>query len=182
MSMPIPIRLNKEMDGQGSGSSTNSGNSGQLAINDFYSFLFNEKPETKKTVFASNQDADLIMKIWNNGIKDKNGKFKVPAEAATTSDIMRLKASGFLEGANEMLSFTRKAKMIITTMSLGENNTFLKSQKKKNYTEILASMDKRGKKGYRIAETNPTDKAPEPPKKILKVKISKARWDSLKNG
>ena len=45
--------------------------------------------------------------------------------------------------------------MVITTMSLGEQSQFEKKRQNKSYTEILASMDKRGKKGYRSASKDP---------------------------
>ena len=54
--------------------------------------------------------------------------------------------------ATEEVKLTNKAKAVITTMALGENNAFTKMQKKKSYTEIIASMDKRGKKGFRMAK------------------------------
>ena len=47
------------------------------------------------------------------------------------------------------LEITKRGKTIITTMALGEPNKFETSKQQKSYTEILASMDKRGKKGYR---------------------------------
>lgn len=63
---------------------------------------------------------------------------------------MRLKAHGFLTGSSDEVKFTTKAKTVITTMALGETNALTKMVKKKSYTEIIASMSLKGKKGYRI--------------------------------
>ena len=57
---------------------------------------------------------------------------------------------GFLTGGVDEVKLTRSGKIVITTMALGEVNSFAKAKQQKSYTEILASMDKRGKKGYRI--------------------------------
>ena len=57
---------------------------------------------------------------------------------------------GFISSVNDEIKITKKGKVIITTMALGEENAFNKKKTPKKYTEILASMNKRNKPGYRI--------------------------------
>jgi hypothetical protein len=116
-----------------------------------YSFLFNalEKTNTKKVILASNKDADLLYQIWLKSEKKDDGYFKTDSQI-DHNDILRLKANGFLDGDYENIKFTKKGKTVITTMALAEQNNFIKNKQKKDYSEILASMDKRGKPGYRI--------------------------------
>lgn len=146
MPLPIlPINNNNE----------ENNNSGLLD----YSFLFNNNL-TKTSGFrvVSNKDADLLMKIWLKGDKKNNFQFGIDENICSKTDVSRLKVNGLVEAsAGGGVVFTEKAKKVITTMTLGEQNRFLNSKKEKNYTEILASMDKRGKKGYRVAMSGMID-------------------------
>lgn len=139
--MPVPIHKNKN-------------------DNSFidYSVLLNYSiPVSNKKVIASNRDAGLLFQIWSKG-KRKNNKILLDDILnISSSDIIRLKTNGFLIGNTKELEFTRKGKSIITTMSLGEQNAFEKKKQPKTYTEILASLDKRGKRGYRIASQEVSD-------------------------
>ena len=122
-------------------------------VSDF-SMLLNVSPNIpakKKTVQASNNDASLLFEIWAKGEKaEDEDTIKIdPSMNISSRDIMRLKTMGFLTGGVDEVKFTRRGKIVITTMALGETNKFEKSKEQKKYTEILASMDKRGKKGYR---------------------------------
>jgi len=134
--MPVPIRPVKDIE------------RGNIGID--YSILFHTP--VNKTVIASNQDASLLFEIWEKGEKgSKPDAVKVSPETKITSeDISRLKGMGLILGDSKEIQFTKKGKMVITTMSLGEGSKFEKVKQKKSYTEILASMNKRNKKGYRI--------------------------------
>lgn len=146
--MPIPIiplshRENKNPSEQQFSSFFNSS----------LDFLSNnhENNTNSRKIEASNKDADSLLKIWINGTKLQNGTFDVKnVKEITSSEIENLKRNGFITMANEKVSFTSRGKLIITTMCLGENNNFLKNKKNVSYKEILASMDKSNKKGYRI--------------------------------
>jgi serine protease inhibitor len=65
-------------------------------------------------------------------------------------DIIRLKSRGLITGGVNEVNFTKRGKIVITTMSLSEPNKFQTNATEKSYKEILASMDKKNKKGYRI--------------------------------
>lgn len=118
-----------------------------------YSFLATLTPQpakTSKTVVASNKDASLLYELWSMAEKgNKEGTYKIDS-SINSKDIMRLKTRGFLTGNSEEVKFTKKGRMIVTTMALSEPNNFAKEKKQKKYTEILAYNDKRGKKGYRL--------------------------------
>lgn len=141
--MPIPIRpVNfKETDAPSSFSNID------------FSFLLTPSTQAtsnKRTVEASNEDAKQLLDVWMNSEKTKSGKYKTKACKLSSSDMARLNSKGFISGDLSSFSFTNKGRMIITTITLGENNAFLKNKKEVNYKEILASMDKRNKNGYRI--------------------------------
>ena len=106
-----------------------------------------EKTSSKK-VFANDKDAKTLVDLWLNGEKDDNNLYTV--KNAKSDDIERLKSRGFITEKNNKIYFTNKGSVVLTVMTLGENNKFMKNAKEKKYTEILASMDKRGKPGYRI--------------------------------
>lgn len=144
--MPVPINLNSNIN------SDEKNNKLQMD----YSWLLNNIPKNdKKIVTASNKDADTLMQIWLTADKSKDKStneeiFKIDGQKFSSQEIMGLKARGLVTGGSEEIKFTNRGKTVITTMALSENNGFLKNQKSKSYTEILAGMDKRGKSGYRI--------------------------------
>jgi len=114
-----------------------------------YSFLLNVPVSTnKKTVVANNQDASLLFEIWKNGERNSETD-SIKINNIASKDLLRLKTMGFITGTLSEVKFTRKGKIIITTMALGETSQFENKRQEKKYTEILASMDKRNKPGYR---------------------------------
>lgn len=121
-----------------------------------YSFLFNQPP-AKIKITASDKDAKLLFELWSKGEKcQKTDTVKIaPSLNISSRDLVRLKTLGFISGGKDEIQFTKKGKMIITTMSLAEESAFEKIKKDKSYTEILAGMDKKGKKGYRMASSVP---------------------------
>jgi hypothetical protein len=150
--MPIPINpINNKEGDKYSG----------INFQTDYSILFNKMPEIKalsdkKIVTACDNDAKTLMEIWTNAEKE-NEYYKISSKINVSyRDVMRLRTNGLLTGTNEKVQLTDRAKSVIRTMVLGENNNFLKSKKQKSYTEIMASMDKRGKKGYRMASNEET--------------------------
>ena len=135
--MPIPIRPRQD---------SNEDNS----FVD-YSFLTRQLPNIdRKRVTASNNDASALMKIWTDASNDGD-QFVISADLGLSQrDITRLKTYGLLAGSSDKVSFTERGKKILTVMTLGEVNKFEKGKVEKSYLEIMASMDLRGKSGYRI--------------------------------
>jgi hypothetical protein len=142
--MPIPIGLVNQNTLQ-----TEPQAEGLLDI----SFLANHIPKEASdfSVTVADKDANVLMEIWLNAEKSSNETYKVANIDVANKELIRLKSRGLLSGNTNEVKFTEKGRKVISTMSLGENNLFLKNRKDKSYTEILASMNKRGKKGYRIA-------------------------------
>jgi len=124
-------------------------------LNIDYSILFTHPVSQKKTIIASNQDASILFELWKKGEKIEEDTIKISDSNIATKDIIRLKTLGFLTGDTNVVKFTKKGKIVITTMALGEPNQFEKNKQDKSYTEILASMNKKGKKGFRIASSDP---------------------------
>lgn len=106
----------------------------------------------KKTVQASNRDAEVLFNIWREAERIDEDKHVVKIdEKVALKDIYRLKAMGLISSEdNTTVSITKKGKFIISAMALSEQSSFLKDRKEKRYTEILAGMSKKDKTGYRI--------------------------------
>ena len=144
--MPVPINLVSRNPLQPSPQG-----SGLLDV----SFLATHMPKEASdlSITLSDQDADHVMKIWLEARKLSKDTFDISKVNIDNKDILRLKSRGLIVGGTGQVTFTQKGKTVVKTMTLGESNKFLNSKKEKSYTEILASMSKRGKKGYRIAST-----------------------------
>jgi len=142
--MPVPINLVS-----GNPSEKRQQGNGLLDI----SFLANYMPKEASdfSVALSDQDADSVMDIWLHAKKVDSETFDLSDINIESRDVIRLKSRGLIVGGANQIKFTQKGKTVVKTMTLGENNSFLKNKKEKSYTEILASMDKRGKRGYRMA-------------------------------
>jgi len=115
-----------------------------------YSVLFQQTPapsSNKKMVQASNRDATVLFELWSEGRKDGD-TFKVGS--IDQKDIIRLKTRGLISGGLDNIRFTNKGRAVISTMALAEPNKFESRSEHKNYNEILADMNKKGKPGYRI--------------------------------
>jgi len=103
----------------------------------------------KKLAAASNDDANLLFQVWSSSQKNEDGdSFKISSDVSS-KDILKLKTRGLISGGTDVIKFTKKGKMVITVMALSEPSKFEKLITGKKYNEILASMDKRGKPGYR---------------------------------
>ena len=131
------------------------GNNGLQMDYSLLSSFVTKNDNSKKVVTASNKDAEILMDIWLKANKKTNEKtheevFNIDELKLSSQDVLSLKTRGLITGGTSDIKFTGRGKTVITTMALSENNGFLKNQKSKSYTEIMASTDKRGKKGYRI--------------------------------
>jgi hypothetical protein len=144
--MPIPINP--------VGSDSNGKDKDFSKLQMDYAFLLGITPQAesnKRIVTASDKDADVLMQIWLTAEKTEDSTFKIKDDNKVSSqDVVRLKSHGLLTGGTNEVKITPRGKLVITTMALGENNGFLKNQKSKSYTEIMASMSKKGKPGYRM--------------------------------
>lgn len=146
--MPIPI---KPINDKSSSYENNYINDYSFLAN--YSPISNENKDSKNSklkVHASNSDADILMRLWLDSEKNNNKLSFSGKSDLSQREISKLKSYGFIEGSSNEFELTEKGKRVITVMALGETNNFEKNRKNKNYLEILASMDKKDKKGYRI--------------------------------
>jgi len=173
--MPVPIRINNH---------DHKNDDEKSPIMDFSVLLSgipNDKP--MKKIAASDKDAKLLFEIWSASQKINETTYKVSSSSSVSSrDLIRLKTLGLIQGDKDTVSFTDRGKVVVSTMALGEPNKFEEKRQDKSYSEILASMDKRKKKGYRIAAapTVEIDREPaEPtPEKNREVKFT---TDSMLN-
>jgi len=95
---------------------------------------------------VSNSDASLLFKFWQEGKTVKQGNTEsvhVP-ERFSNSDILRLKALGFVVGDDtKVVKLTQRAKDIIKTIVLNEENALNSTRVSKPYNEILADAEKK---------------------------------------
>jgi len=108
-------------------------------LNNYGSPLY---PEKKKStlVSASNDDASVLYDLW----KSKEDNF-ASTEGFDKIDITRLKSKGFIQGGADKVEFTKKGRIVITTIVLSEPNQFSSKKQEKPYNEILANMKKKKK-------------------------------------
>ena len=139
--MPVPINLIKDLD-----KSFFKG----VDLSMLTPYINKPVEGFKKLASASNEDANLLFQIWSSSQKSVDGEYFRISSDVNPKDILKLKTRGLLSGGNDALKFTKKGKMVITVMALSEPSKFEKQTVSKNYSEILASMDKRGKPGYRV--------------------------------
>ena len=140
--MPIPIKPNGQ---------NNQAIQASPIITDV-SFLASHLPVKEARVGnTSDKDAGALMKIWLQAKRSDDDTFIIDENIGLSArDISRLKINGLVSGESGKVSLTDKAKSVIAVMSLGETNKMLRGKRQRSYTEIMASIDKRGKKGYRI--------------------------------
>jgi len=153
--MPIPIRINNNNSGSDMGA-----NESNIMID--FSVLMSDIPQEAKMqkVAASNKDAKLLFEIWSECEKENRDTFKIASTGINSRDLIRLKTLGFIHGNLETVTFTTKGKTVVCTMALGEPNKFEQARQDKSYSEILASMDKRNKPGYRTPKYASTTETP----------------------
>ena len=99
---------------------------------------------------VADSDAAFLLRFWK-GCKGDGDNIATKAEGFTNSDILRLKALGFISGETESLRFTPRARDVIKNIILASDNNFSSERVEKPYTEILAEADKRSKQGVRLA-------------------------------
>jgi hypothetical protein len=104
----------------------------------------------QKNVKVSNSDASFLFNFWKNSDITKDGDVNKYPEHFSNSDILRLKALGFVSG-EDSLKFTGRGKEVIKYIVLNEENNFLGDKVDKPYTEILAKMDAKKKQRVRLA-------------------------------
>lgn len=163
--MPLPIKTVSDQER----------NSEKNNYNVDMSFLFS-KPSDRKKITASNRDAEALMKIWSEAKSKGNNVYDLENCCVDKRDFMRLKVNGFVEGSSDSFRITSRGKKIITVMTLGESNRFLKSKKEKSYTEILAST-KTNKGNYRIA--NKENKSCRVTSKNGSFSLTKEAWEKM---
>jgi hypothetical protein len=140
--MPVPIKIiDDKGDDRGQG-------------NDFrmdYSILSSFTPKKKQTrvALASNKNAEMLFEMWSESKRLEDGTYSIDKNKYSSREIMRLKSAGLITTKESNMELTSRGKMVIVTLALGESNRFERNSKKKSYTEILASVSKQGKQGYR---------------------------------
>jgi hypothetical protein len=111
------------------------------------------RAQPNNNVKVSNSDASLLFKFWQEAKPIKQGRvesMQVP-EKFSNNDILRLKALGFVVGDDtEVVKLTQRARGIIKSIVLSEENSFESTRVHKPYNEILADSNK-ANNGIRLA-------------------------------
>lgn len=108
---------------------------------------------TSQNIKISDSDASLLFKFWKEGkvVEGNTNSVEVPDEFSN-NDVLRLKALGFVAGNDtKVVKFTQRAKDVIKTLVLNEENALDSNKVEKPYNEIIAENEKRKSGGIRLA-------------------------------
>jgi len=101
--------------------------------------------KSNSNIKVSDSDASLLFRFWQEGKATKTGSvesIEVP-EKFSDNDVLRLKALGFVVGDDtKVVKLTQRAKSVIKTIVLNEENKFESTRVHKPYNEILADSKK----------------------------------------
>jgi len=101
------------------------------------------KSNNEKKMKLSNSDASLLFTFWREGSVEN--EFVVVPERFSNSDVLRLKTLGFVVGDDtSKVRLTDRAREVIKTLVLHEENNFISNRVHKPYNEILAEQNKPG--------------------------------------
>jgi hypothetical protein len=151
--MPIPISPNSYTDNMGQGMWHNIDVSSLL--NNRHTIQDSILPNSQQRALsklASDEDADLLLDVWNkssiiaNGSNIEDKTYKITD--VDSMSINRLKNAGLITGAGDgtRIKFTGRAASVIKTIVLSETNQFLKRSVKKPYSLIMAENNNSKKK------------------------------------
>lgn len=101
-------------------------------------------------------DAEILMNLWSKGTRIGENKYSIPNDFSSRQ-IAKLKVGGLVLVDGNRFEFTQKAKNVIKTMVLGEQNKFMEKRQKKPYSMILAESKRQ------IRTSNLTHTAQETP-------------------
>lgn len=161
--MPVPISPNSYYMHDGGSQGVNSGWHNidvSSLLNNVHTIQDSILPDNRRpstlNKLASDQDANLLMDVWNkssiitsgSNIKDKTYQ---PCDVDPMS-LNRLETAGLITNHGNKIRFTNRAASIIKTIVLSETNQFLKRSVKKPYSMILA--DNHNSKKKTLALTN----------------------------
>jgi hypothetical protein len=105
--------------------------------------------ESKKTVKLSDSEASLLFRVWRESSEMGDDMVQIP-DTVSSSDVLRLKTLGLVSGDEvNRVKFTTRAKQVIKTIVLNEENYFESTRVHKPYNQILADSNK--SKGMRLA-------------------------------
>ena len=105
-----------------------------------------------KEAMASDRDADMLFKFWENSqiIKEadrvSDRLYAVPQDFSM-DEIMSLKTNGLIVGDTKQIKITDRGAKVIRSLVLGESNQYEKQAIKKPYSLILAESKPKRKSG-----------------------------------
>jgi hypothetical protein len=99
---------------------------------------------SKRAVKLSDSEASLLFKVWRESGSSSDETLEIP-DTVSNSDILRLKTLGLVAGGDvRRVKFTERARQVIKTIVLNEENTFESMRVHKPYNQILAENAKKG--------------------------------------
>lgn len=100
---------------------------------------------SKNNMKLSDSEASLLFRVWRDSDDSDNDNIIVP-DTISSSDILRLKTLGLVCGDDiKKVKFTQRAKHVIKSLVLNEENSFESKRIHKPYGQILADSEKKGK-------------------------------------
>jgi len=100
---------------------------------------------SKRSIKLSDNEASLLFRVWRES-RTVDGDALDVADTVSNSDILRLKTLGLVSGSDtRRVKFTDRAKTVINTLVLNEENSFESMRVHKPYSAIMADNHNKGK-------------------------------------
>jgi hypothetical protein len=102
---------------------------------------------------VSNTDAGLLFSFWKTSeATTKDGReARVVPKGFSNSDLLRLKALGFIHGDTDVVAFTERGTEVVKNLVLNEGSSFDGAKVQKPYSEILAEAEAKKRRGSRFS-------------------------------
>jgi hypothetical protein len=106
----------------------------------------------KKNIKLSDSEASLLFRVWRESGESMGDTLDLP-DTVSNSDVLRLKTLGLVVGEDtRKVKFTQRAKQVIKTIVLNEENAFESKRVHKPYGQILADSEKIGKMRFALGK------------------------------
>ena len=117
--------------------------------------LVEKKSNSDDLIKVSNFEAGLLFRLWNDsGAGPKDEGVSIP-QTVTNNDVLRLKASGLIVGDTDKFTLTDRGRTVLTTMVLGEQNSFDRTSGTKKFQQIVAENKNKFSGGPRLSVGKP---------------------------
>lgn len=110
-----------------------------------------KRSKLQEMLKVSNIEANLLFQLWSESGAGPNDKNVGIPRSISNGDVLRLKVSGLIAGDTDHFTLTQRGKDVISTLALGEKNSFDKSSETQSYEKMISDRQKKSASGPRLA-------------------------------